>query len=119
MSSVFNISVKKHALLNLLNFISKCVLWVISNVYSKLVQFSELKILSLTDICVSSLGWISKWLLSNIIMKFWICLENYSHIFSVIFRRDLLDNLKLLMNNLNLNHLNANIQLLELHSKKV
>jgi hypothetical protein len=59
-------STEKLALPNLLNFINKCVLWEISNVYLKLVQSSELKIHSLIDICVNSSDWISRWPLKSI-----------------------------------------------------
>ena len=50
---VYSILVRNHVLLNHLNFISKCVLWEISNVCLKLVLFSVLRIRSLIVICVS------------------------------------------------------------------
>lgn len=119
MSSNWVTSVKKLAWLNLLNFTSKCASWETSKESSKSVQCSELRTHSPTDTCASSLVWISKWPLRNIIMSFWTSLVNFSHTCSNSWPRDTTENSKPSMNSSNLSHSNAKFQLLSLLSKRV
>ncbi len=65
MSLNLNILEMRLASLNLHNFISKCVLWLILIECLKLGLFSELKIHSLIDICVNSQVSILKWPLKS------------------------------------------------------
>lgn len=114
MFSISIISIVKPVQLNLPSFISKCVSWVIFQEFLKLVQFLELKTLSLIDICVNLLDQICKWLLNNTILSYLNSLVNFSHLFLKTLLKDILKNLKLLTNNFNLNLSNAKHLLLNL-----
>lgn len=110
MYSDWNISTKKHASHNPHSSTNKWCSVVICKEFSKLAQFSELKIQIPTDTCVSSQVWILKWCSENTILKFLTYWLICSCISSKDLRKDLAKNSKLSETNITLSHSNARPQ---------